>query len=110
MSITIRSNRPIARCLFIKFLKLLLTADSGVTKTTNTYLYGLRLSYLIYLIPTFLYYVFISPLNKINRITTTITPVKYNAGNINNILFPALVPIITITRLFYRIIASIATY
>lgn len=110
MLITIRFNCPIIYYLFIKFLKLLLTTNSSVTKTTNAYLYGLRLFYLTHLIPAFLYHVFISPLNKINRITITITPIEYNAGSINNMLFPALIPIITITRLFYYIITFITTY
>ena len=93
----------------MKLLKLLLTADSGVTKIINAYLLGLRLSYSTHLIPACLQQSFKLPCNETNRTTITITPIKHNTSNINNMLLPAPIPITTTTRLFYYMIASIAS-
>ena len=93
----------------MKLLKLLLTADSSVTKIINAYLLSLRLSYLTHLIPAYLQQSFKLPCNETNRTTTTVTPVKHDASNMNNMLLPAPIPITTITRLFYCMITSITS-
>jgi hypothetical protein len=48
--------------------------------------------------------------NKTNSIIIIVTLVKHAASNINAILLPAPVLIITTIRLFYYIIALIASY
>ena len=80
-----------------------------MTKIINTYLLSLQLSYLMYLIPTYLQQSFKLPCNETNRTTMTVTPIKHNASNMNNMLLPAPVPITTTTRLFYCIITLITS-
>jgi hypothetical protein len=108
-STTIRSNLPIACCRLMKLPKLSLTADSGVTKTIDAHSLGLRLSHSTHSIPARLQRSFKLPCNETNGTTTTVTPVEHDAGNMNNMLLPAPVPITTTTGLFCCMIASITS-
>jgi hypothetical protein len=84
----------------MKPLKLLLTADLGVTNTTDAYSCGLRLSYSTQLILAWTHWSFKLLRNKTNGTTIIVTPVEYDAGNINAMLLPAPVPITIIIGLF----------
>ncbi|KAF2187534.1 hypothetical protein K469DRAFT_685451 [Zopfia rhizophila CBS 207.26] len=48
--------------------------------------------------------------NDINGTTTMVTPVEYDAGNINNTLLPPPVPMMTTTGLFCRMMAWITGF
>jgi hypothetical protein len=70
----------------------------------DAYSFGLRLLYSTYLISAYIYRLFKSSRNETNGTTTTVTPIEYTAGNINNKLLLLLIPIIPTTGLFYIII------
>jgi len=92
----------------MKLPKPSLTADSGVTNTMDAHSCGLRLSHSTHSIPASKHRSFKLPRNETNGTTTMVTPVEHAAGNINAMLLPAPVPMMTTTGLSCRIMALMA--
>lgn len=107
-SITIRSSRPTARCRFKKLANPSLTADSGVTSTTDAHSAGFSLLHSAHSIPASLQRRTMSCRSDISGTTTTVTPFEQRAGSINNRLLPPPVPITTTIGLCWRMIACSA--
>lgn len=105
------SNYLVARNWFKNVMNDSPTADLGITITTTTLSRGLRLSHLVYNMPSSLYYYIISLHNTINRTTTIVMPpCSTHAGNINNMLLPTLVSIMATMGLLPATIALMAAY
>jgi hypothetical protein len=82
-----------------------LTAASSVINITYAHLCSRRLSHSALTNPSYSHRSFISNRNATNGTTTMVTPLDTNAGNINNTLLPAPMPMMATTGLLYYIIA-----